>query len=148
MIRSARPEDIVSFIALQRCVEDAGEIWGYAADPETKWSARSLAWSFVAVHDGQAVGFIYCEPREHAGECVFPARSRILEITELVVHPEHRDHGHGRQLLASARAQAVRDGFSHLRVYSAAKQLEDVVRFYRSCGFTPWYVELTQPLGS
>lgn len=87
-----------------------------------------------------------CVPHEADG-AVFPSRSRVLEIFDLLVDRTHRNRGHGRQLVTAAREHAKQGGFSHLRVYSAAKRFDDVVRFYRSCGFAPWYVELTDRIG-
>jgi len=58
VIRKAQSDDITSFVALQRLVAAAGEIWGYQADSEREWSGRSLQWSFVALDEEQPVGFI------------------------------------------------------------------------------------------
>jgi len=147
MIRAAASGDIAAFIALQRRLEQGDEIFGYHADSDSDWSARTFAWTFVAVaNDGRTLGFIYCEPRAYEGECVFPAGSRVLEIVELVVDVEARDRGIGRELVAKAHERARQDGFSHLRVYSASRRFDDVLRFYRSCGFTPWSMELTMPI--
>ncbi len=35
-----------------------------------------------------------------------------------------------------------------LRVCSAARRFDDVRAFYGSCGFVPWYLEMTQDLGT
>jgi len=148
MIRKATTEDIPDIIALQRSVEGENEIWGYQADSPEEWALRDLSWTFVALVGTQPVGFIYCCPMPYSGECVFPTESRILEIVDLVITQDARGQQHGHELVASIKRQAREAGFTHLRVYSAAKRFDDIVRFYRSCGFIPWYLEMMQEIGA
>lgn len=148
MIREAQTADIPVLISLQKEVEIEEAIWGYGADLPEEWIKRSLEWTFLAIEGTHALGFIHCLPRAYSGECVFPSEGKILEIVELVVTAEERCRGLGRGLVDSIRKHAQKDGFTHLRVYSAAKRFDAIVKFYRSCGFTPWYVEMTQEIGS
>ena len=148
MIRKATIENIPGIIALQRSVEEENAIWGYGADSPEDWANRHLAWTFLAIDGPRPVGFIYCSPRPCSGECVFPAGAEILEIVELVVAADHRHHGLGHELVTTVQRHAQREGFTHLRVYSAAKRFDDIIKFYRSCGFTPWYLEMTKDVGA
>lgn len=148
MIRKATTEDIPGMIVLQRSVEAESAIWGYAADSSEDWAKRDLAWTFLAMVGTRPRGFIYCSPRPCSGECVFPAGSRILEIVDLFIAADARCRGLGHELVATLQRHAQAEGFTHLRVYSAAKRFDDIVKFYRSCGFTPWYLEMTQELGA
>lgn len=146
MIRRAQSSDIPALVALQQEVEAADALWGYGTDAPAEWATRDLAWTLVAVDGARSVGFIYGSPRLHAGECVFPAGSRILEIVEIIVTARERDRGLGRELVTALKQLALAQGFTHMRVYSAAKRFDEVVKFYRSCGFTPWFLEMTQEL--
>lgn len=133
---------------LQRSIEEENSIWGYCADSSDDWANRNLAWTLLAVVEAKPVGFIHCLPRPYSGECVFRADSRILEIVDLVVATPYRHRGLGHELVAAIQAQAREEGFTHLRVYSAAKRFDDILEFYRSCGFRPWYLEMTQEIGA
>ena len=146
MIRRATTDDIPSLVSLQESIEQEDAILGYGADSAETWSKRALDWTLIASREGLPVGFIHCLPRPYSGECVFPAESRILEIAELVVAKPHRSRGLGGELVAAIQEMSRQEGFTHLRVYSAAKRFEDIVRFYGRCGLTPWYVEMTQDL--
>ena len=110
--------------------------------PAEVWNDRDLDWLFLAIDGCESVGFIYCEERSYEGECVFPKDSRILEIIELYVRPESRHSGIGRQLVKTVQSKAKAAGFSHMRLYSAAKRFDDILAFYRDCGFAPWYLEM------
>ena len=35
-----------------------------------------------------------------------------------------------------------------MRLYSAAKRFDDILAFYRKCGFAPWYLEMVKPIGT
>jgi GNAT superfamily N-acetyltransferase len=148
MIRKATTEDIPRMIALQKTAEAENAIWGYGADPLADWEQRDLTWTWVAIQDAERVGFIYCSPRPYSGECVFPASSEILEIVDLVVAADARCRGLGHALVAALQRQALEEGFTHLRVSSASQRFDDIVKFYRSCGFAPWYLEMTQDVGA
>ena len=148
MIRKATTDDIPAMMALQRSIEEENAIWGYGADSAEEWAKRNLAWTLLGIVDGKPVGFIYCSPRQYSGECVFPAGSKILEIVDLIIAAAYRCQGLGRELVAAVQRQAQQAGFTHLRVYSAARRFDDIVKFYRSCGFTPWYLEMTQEIGA
>jgi len=146
MIRRATTEDIPDLIVLQRSIEEENAIWGYRADSPGDWAKRDLGWTLVAIRDARFRGFICCSPRPYSGECVFPAGSKILEIVDLIIAGDDRCGGLGHELVAAAQRQARAEGFTHLRVYSAAKRFDDILEFYRSCGFTPWYLEMTHKI--
>lgn len=146
MIKKARHEDIPKLVALQAAVAAENSIRGYQADSADDWAGRDLTWTWLAFYGLHAVGFIHGVPRPVDGECVFTPENKVLEILELIVAESSRNHGTGRELLLALKVQAFQGGFTHLRVYSAAKRFDDIVRFYRRCGFTPWYLEMTQAL--
>jgi GNAT superfamily N-acetyltransferase len=148
MIRKATPEDISALVALQRSIEDEGAIWGYHADSAEEWAHRDLSWTLLAIEQDQIIGFVYCCRRPYSGECVFPQEAKILEIVDLIVATQNRRQGLGHEFLAALQRQARTDGFTHLRLYSSAKRFDDILRFYRSCGFTPWYLEMTKGIGA
>ena len=146
MIREATTADIAYMVALERSVESENSIWGYVADSEENWENRDLAWTLVYVVEEQIAGFIHCSPRPYSGECVFPAGSKILEIVDLAVAMPYRRRRIGYELVAAIRQRAIDSGFTHLRVYSAAKRFDDILTFYRECGFKPWYLEMIRPI--
>ena len=145
-IRNANKADIAAVLAMQKNLASEGAIWGYGPDSAEVWNDRDLDWLFLAIDGCESVGFIYCEERPYRGECVFPEGSRILEIVELYVRPESRHSGIGRQLVKTAQSKAEADGFQSLRLYSAAKRFDDILAFYRDCGFTAWYLEMVKPI--
>ena len=145
-IRKANKADIAAVLAMQQDLASEGAIWGYGADSADVWNDRNLNWLFLAIDSYEPVGFIYCEERPYEGECVFPEGSRILEIVELYVRPDSRQSRIGQQLVKTVQSKAKAAGFSHMRLYSAAKRFDDILAFYRDCGFTPWYLEMVKPI--
>jgi GNAT superfamily N-acetyltransferase len=147
-IRKADTTNLVAILSMQEDLASEGAIWGYGADSLEEWKNRELNWLFIAMEGSKPVGFIYCAERPYQGEYVFPEGSRILEIVELYVRPESRHFGVGKQLVNVAQSKAKDDGFSHMRLYSATKRFDDILAFYRGCGFTPWYLEMVQPINA
>ena len=146
MIRSAHPGDIPQLIAIQQAIESEDAILGYCADTAFDWADRNFAFTYVAVVEREVVGFVHCEPRPYAGESVLSPGSKILEICELLVIEPYRSMGIGQKLMTIVRNEAETQGFHHLRVHSASRRFDEILRFYRRCGFTPWYLEMTMDL--
>ena len=145
-IRKSNKADIAAVLSMQEDLASEGAIWGYGPDSAEVWKNRDLDWLFVAIDSCESVVFIYCVERLYEGECVFPKGSRILEIVELYVRPESRHSGIGRQLVKIVQSKAKAAGFGHMRLYSAAKRFDDILTFYRDCGFAPWYLEMVKPI--
>ena len=143
MIRNATVNDLPALVSLQKSIEAEGAIWGYRADSVKVWARRDLTWTLVSTTEDRVADLIYCPPRENTGQSVFRQDSKILEIVELLVAAPHRSRSIGHDLVAAVKRRAANEDFTHLRVYSAAKRFDSVVKFYRSCGFTPWYLEMT-----
>ncbi len=146
-LRKAGLKDLDTIVSMQQALASESAIWGYRSDSVEAWNGRNLDWLFLAVDNDESIGFIYCAERPYRGESVFPEGSRILEIVELYVRPEARHGGSGRQIVKIITSKANIEGFSHLRLYSAAKRFDDILAFYRECGFKPWYLEMIRPIG-
>ena len=86
-IRTARPDDLDFFVA---CATREGWLSETRASFET-FLAHDPKGCFVAEHEGQAIGMIVATPYDTCGF-----------LGELIVVPEHRGHGLGRQLMEHA----------------------------------------------
>lgn len=147
-IRRATRRDIETILQMQLQLQAEEAIRGYGPDTRPEWAGRDLELTFLAEDDdGRACGFIYGCDRPRKGECVFPDTARVAEIVELYVAPEARHAGLGKKLVDAFRQAAQEMGYTHLRLYSAARRFDDIVAFYRGCGFDPWYLEMTMDLG-
>lgn len=73
---------------------------------------------------------------------VIPQGKRYIEIDEVYVHPEYRSAGVGHQLVDRLLTEAESEGIRRSVVYSASKQLEKIVGFYRKHGFQMWFVKM------
>jgi GNAT superfamily N-acetyltransferase len=145
-MRKAGTADIAAIVSMQNDLASEGALWGYMADSAEEWNQRDLDWLLLAVDGSEPVGLIYCTERPYQGECVFSEGNRILEIVELYVRPEYRHAGVGRRMVDAVQSMAAASGFTHMRLYSAAKRFDDILAFYRCCGFAPWYLEMTKPV--
>ena len=109
----------------------AGEL-GYPAEPsELGWRLESLPSDdevWVAVVDGEVVGWIHCAVR----------RSLVVEpnveIRGIVVGERWRHRGVGRRLMELAERLAAEHGLSAVRLRSGA-QRDGAHAFYRALGY-------------
>ena len=69
---------------------------------------------------------------------VFDTDEPYVDIEELYVTPHHRGKGIGSLLLNELKDAAHADGIIRFHVFSASKNLDWVISFYRRHGFEMW----------
>ncbi len=141
-----RPAEARDLPAVQRFSRDwaaGGETLGYEAPSEALLNGVLGGCFFVAEADGALVGYLYGQTRRDAlHTAVVPATADYLEIEDVFVAPEWRSQAVGHELVARAQAWAAERGIRHILVYTATRQTDRILRFYRDCGFESWAVQL------
>jgi ribosomal protein S18 acetylase RimI-like enzyme len=88
------------------------------------------------------VGFICASIHVSEGLAVLPKGQEYLEIDDIYVKPEFRKKGIGSRLMDSIIQTAQHNNIKRFMVYSATKDLDKILNFYRGHGFNSWYVQL------
>jgi GNAT superfamily N-acetyltransferase len=109
------------------------EYWAHYSDGFERWYADG-GFAFVAVADGRDVGYVFCTERD--GLFGFHSSARIGYVEDIVVLPETRGTGVGRELMDAARARFKERGYSHFELSSVPGN-EDARAFYRRLGLEP-----------
>ena len=79
---------------------------------------------------------------------MIPAGEQYMEIDELygncigAMKPAFRRSGIGGRMLDTLGEIARKRGVNRFKVYSAARDLDGAMRFYRGHGFQSWYAEM------
>ncbi len=97
---------------------------------------------FVARESRRIVGFVCARIIANPGYAVMPTVQRVLQIEELYVRPQARGRGVGTTLVEAVLQKAREQGVRAFHVFSASRNTEDVLRFYRRHGFEPWGVQM------
>jgi len=137
-IRECRSEDLDAVAAIEREVVEEGTIVGFV--PSGDLAARLNGYFFVAELDAEVVGFICAAVKVNEDLVVLPKGEKYLEIEDLTVARDHRNGGIGGRLLDRVLELAADSGVVHGLLYSASRDLDSVVRFYRRHGFATWNV--------
>ncbi|MHB9023666.1 MAG: GNAT family N-acetyltransferase [Armatimonadota bacterium] len=141
-IRQATEDDLTGVSLLQQAWEQEQITYGLVA-PDIACLRDQLSEFFlVAEVDGQLVGMVAASVHLSEGMAVIPAGERYLEIDDLYVRQSWRAQGIGRQLLDAALARADEQEIPYQLVYSATKDVQRIMRFYESCGFESWFVQM------
>lgn len=98
--------------------------------------------AFIAVADGQIVGYITLYIRSQPG---YWKIKRVGEISGLMVRQDHRRSGIGSRLLREAMAFCQEKGVKYCTVYTAAST-QAALAFYARNGMAPLYVTLIQEI--
>jgi ribosomal protein S18 acetylase RimI-like enzyme len=127
--------------------------WGALRPEDESWQRRRKTYAdvladggvtFLAVEDGDVVGFALCE-QEEGGSPTWEWPQDFLAIVDLIVLPDHRGRGIGEALLNAVEAEARSRGVSALDVNAAAPN-ELARRFYERNGYRVDLVTYRKPL--
>jgi GNAT superfamily N-acetyltransferase len=143
-IRQATDADVPRVQALYaRWVED--DITHGLVQPGTDhFRSRLGPFFIVAECDGVVVGFAIGTERTSDGLAVIPKGERYVEIDDVYVIPEHQRSGIGSGLIQEIESQAASADVGRFLVYSASRDVDGIMRFYRSHGYEPWYVQMVK----
>jgi ribosomal protein S18 acetylase RimI-like enzyme len=100
----------------------------------------------IAEVNNKVIGFISGSIRSSEGTVIIPAGENYLEIDNLYISPEFRRQGVGSGLITQLIAQAKQQGIAYALLYSAAKDIHGILRFYERHDFQSWYVEMFRKL--
>lgn len=81
----------------------------------------------IAEHDGELVGSLVIEHNNPEEDC--------CNMQFLVVRPDHRGHGHGRELVTRGLEFAKQAGYKSIEL-NATRDFDFALRMYERMGFT------------
>lgn len=136
-------------------IKDVDEVYGML----TKWSGEKITYGlvagkkkdlakrtryyfFVAEMNGIITGFVYGSVRTSKGLAVMPTGEKYLEVEEIYVKPGFRNKNIGSELLKYIIQNARSKGIKKFFIYSATKDLDRILKFYRRHGFKSWCVQM------
>jgi len=95
----------------------------------------------VASDKGRVIGFAYATAHTGKDMAVIPEGERYAEIDDIYILAEYRSRKIGGRLLDKLIEASQREGLEHFYVYSATKDTDNILSFYRKHGFKPWCVQ-------
>ncbi|MEK7476494.1 MAG: GNAT family N-acetyltransferase [Candidatus Coatesbacteria bacterium] len=142
VVRSATAGDVDAMWALERSVAREKVLWGEIPTTRKAIASRIGPLAFVAESNGRHVGHVYGVARKPGPYCVFRKGERYMEVDAAYIRCGWRSRGVGSLLLRRLLQAAKREGFRRFLVYTANKDLERAIRFYRRAGFKTWCANL------
>lgn len=145
LIRECAHEDLESVFQLTKLWEQEGVSYGsfiISREDFIAYFERFQKYFLVAESDGHVVGYINGSVFVNDKVEVLPKQETYLEIENLYVSPEFRGQHVGGDLITQLLAIAEQNGIKRFFVSTVTKDTDRILKFYRSYGFRPWYVEL------
>jgi ribosomal protein S18 acetylase RimI-like enzyme len=129
MTNSIRPASIVDLAAVERIVHDAyvkyveriGKRPGPMLDDYSARISEGAVW--VIGEDSTIIGVLVLLPK-----------TNYLLLDNIAVAPAHQGLGFGRRLLEFAEAEATRQGYAEIRLYTHESMTENQ-KFYAAIGY-------------
>lgn len=103
---------------------------------------RFQRYFLVAESNGQIIGYINGSIQTSDTPNVLPSQEPYLEIENIYVRPEFRNKQVGGALLKKLFEIAEQNGINRFFVSTVTRDMDRILRFYRSHGFKAWYLEL------
>ena len=147
LIRQAAESDLQAISRLQQGWLEERSVYGFTPESVEQIRAALGPYFMVAEAGGEVVGFISGSVRSAIGmAAIIPEGASYLGIDNLYVSPEFRGRGLGSDLLTRSLARAKEQGVSYALLYSAAKDIHSILRFYEQHGFQTWSVQMFRKL--
>ena len=121
-------------------------MYGFVPESPEQIKAGLNPYLLVAETGDEIVGFISGSVHRSEGTAVIPEGESYLEIDNLYVLPGHRRQGAGGGLIDGCLAKAREAGVTYALLYSAAKDIHGVLRFYERHDFLSWNVQMFRKL--
>ena len=143
LIRECRHQDLESILELDKLWNDEGVayVW-YGNQDLIRDFERFPKYFLLAESDGCIVGYVNGSVQANETVKVLPKQQTYLEVENIYVRPEFRNMRVGGDLLERLLEVAKQNGIERFVVSTVSKDIDGILRFYRSYGFKPWYVEL------
>ena len=146
IIRQAAKDDVPAICRLQQRWLEEGSVYSFVPNDAEQVEAALSQYFLLAEVGSEVIGFISGAAQTSDGTAVIAAGESYLEIDNLYVATEFRRRGVGGELVDRLLAQAGEDGLAHAVLYSAAREIHSVLRFYERHKFQSWYVQMFQKL--
>lgn len=146
LIRHAAELDVQSISSLQHRWAEEGNVYGFLPESPEQVKAALNSYLLVAETNNEIVGFISGSIRRSEGLAVIPEGERYFEIDNLYVMPKYRMQGIGGSLVDMCLAQVKEAGVAYALLYSAAKDIQGVLKFYERHNFQSWNVQMFRKL--
>ena len=146
LICQALESDVHHICRLQRRWAEEGNTYGLTPESRERVEAALGPYLLVAEVGGEVVGFVSGSAHVSDGTAVIPAGESYLEVENLYTSPEFRRRGVGGALIEQLLARAKQRGVAYAQLYSAAKDVHGVLRFYEGHQFQSWYVQMFRRL--
>ena len=146
LIRQAVESDVQPICRLQRQWFEEGNVYGLIPESREQVKAALGPYLLVAEVGHEVIGFASGSAHISDGTAVIPAGESYLEINNLYTSPEFRRQGVGGGLIAQLLARAKEQGVTYALLYSAAKDIHGILRFYEGHRFQSWYVQMFRKL--
>lgn len=141
-VRECTRDDIEAVCRLEAKWAEEEITYGYLTNSRENLIGRLGRYFLVAEADEEIVGFVSGSVHVSEGLAVTPAGQRYLEVDDLYVTPELRSRGIGSRLLEDVMRTAESEGMDRVHVFTATKDMDRILSFYRGHGFRPWGVQL------
>lgn len=141
-IRKALKNDISSVIELQKEWQEESITYGFCMANEIDIENSLNDYYFVLVVNGIIEGYVSGNVRIANNMNIFSENEKYIEIDDLYIRKEHRNHDYGTQLVNTVIEASKNNGVERALIYSATKDMEKIIKFYKNCGFNSWYVQM------
>jgi len=144
LIRECTRQDLEGILELDQLWKDEGVAYVWYGSREVLIAdfERFPEYFLVAESDGRIVGYVNGSVRTNETVEVLPEQEMHFEIENIYVKGEFRNMHVGGDLLERLLGVAKENGIERFVVSTVSKDIDQILKFYRTYGFRPWYVEL------
>ena len=142
VIRECKRDDIDSILELQKEWTAEDITFGFTPADKDYLNSKLGSYFFVAEQEREIVGFVYGTVHEATDLAVMCDGQKYIEVDDIYIKGEMRSKNIGSALIEKLLQTANENGIERSLVYSATKDIDKVMKFYKKHGFKPWFVQM------
>lgn len=141
-IRKCEQKDIDNVLKLQVQWKNEDITYGFVPGSMEYLMDKLGEYFFVAEEDNEIVGFVYGTIHDAKEMAIFSDGQKYIEIDDIYICSGHRGNGAGSALLKTILETAKANNIEKSYIYSATKDIDSIVGFYREHGYKSWCIQM------
>lgn len=115
---------------------------GLVVDNKSNLEKNLGEYFLIAERKHEIIGYICGSVNKSINMAIFDDGEKYFKVDDLYVILSERSSGIGSQLLDELLYKAKANGINRSLIYSATKNIESVMKFYKKHDYKTWYVQM------
>lgn len=142
IIRECNYEDLDYIIFLQQQWKTEDIAYGFVPDDKSYLERKIGKYLYVAELNNKIIGFVLGTVHKSENMTIFNNGQLYIKVDDIYISQSFRNTNFGSLLLDKLLNAAKEDGINRSLIYSSAKDMDSIIKFYKKHDYKTWYIQM------